>query len=209
MSVTSRLEALPRIRGDLKRLRVRRQRALLVYLALLAVFTAVLYPGPSSAGGEHDLMWSFGLVGLFVGAAASTALAIGVPLVHGAKLWAALGVSLGLMLGGLLAALDYELGADWGHHGAVCFTFGTVVSSLFMVILGALSARLWRRFPDPGAMIAFGTTAVGMLGLHLQCPNTHVLHVLAFHLSPLALLYAGARALTRFRLRLLEDRGQD
>jgi len=200
------LEALPTIREDLAQLRRQRRRSLGIYLGLLAIFSAVLFRGPTG-NAAPDAGWYLGLAGLFAGATASTALAIGVPLLHGSKLAVALGSSLGLMLAGLAGAMDYDPSAEWVHHGPICFVFGTVVSALFMVILGALSGRLWRRFPDPGAMIAVGTTAVGMLALHLRCESTHVLHVLAFHLTPLALLYWGARRLTRLRLSLLDDRG--
>ena len=206
MTVHPPIEAAPQIRADLRQLRQQRWRALVVYLAVLALFAGALLvrPAPGPAG-ARDLGWTIGLAALFFGAAASTALAIGVPLLHGRRLWVALGAGSAVMAGGLAAALDLE-GSAWGRHGHVCFAFGTAVSALFMLILGALSGRLWRRFPDPAALIALGTTAVGMVALHLRCESTHVLHVLGFHVTPLAVLFLGARALTRLRLSLLDAR---
>lgn len=204
MNVLPPIEAAPQIRADLRRLRQQRWRALVVYLAVFALFSGALLfrPGPGPAG-ARDLGWTVGLAALFFGAVASTALALGVPLLHGRRFWAALGTGLTVMAGGLAAALDLD-GSAWGRHGPVCFAFGTAVSALFMLILGALSGRLWRRFPDPAALVAVGTTTVGMVALHLRCESTHVLHVLAFHVTPLAVLFLGARWLTRLRLSLLD-----
>lgn len=200
------IEAVPQIRADLQQLRQQRWRALVVYLAVFALFSGALLTRPApDPDAARDLGWAAGLAALFFGAAASTALAMGVPLLHGRRLWAALGASVAVMAGGLAVALDLD-GSAWGRHGHVCFAFGTAISALFMLILGALSGRLWRRFPDPAALIALGTTGVGMVALHLRCESTHVVHVLGFHVTPLAVLFLGARALTRLRQSLLESR---
>ncbi len=208
MSAKSHLDALPHIRADLRRLRADRIRALGLYLAIFALFFVALMATDSGLGQRHDLKWALGLVGLFLGAAGSVALAMGVPLLHGRRLALALGGSLAVMLGGLALAVDMESDPAW-KHGPMCFTFGTAISALFMVILGALSGRLWRRTPDPGFMIAVGTTAAGIAYLHSRCDSTHVLHVLFFHVTPLVVLYAAARWLTRVRLQLLREDGQD
>lgn len=206
MTVPSALEALPRIRDDLRHVRRQRWRALAVYLLVFGLFVGFLWgrpaPGP---GGSRDLSWHVGLVAMLVGAAASTGLAMGVPLVHGRRLGWSIGLAVTLMLGGLVAAVDFESPQGWTDHGPICFAVGTVISALFMIILGALSGRLWRRFPDPAALIAMGTTGVGIVALHLRCGNANPLHLLAFHVAPLAVLFVGARALTRLRLSLLDD----
>jgi hypothetical protein len=199
--------ALPEIQADLRRIRAQRRWALGAYVAALALFLAQLRPRGSAVDGELDLAWVLGFVGLLTGAVGAAALALGVPLLHGRQLAGALGLSLALMGLGLAAALDVHPDT-WWEHGPMCFAFGTGISAFFMLVLGALSGRLWRRFPDPAAMIAIGTTAVGMLALHLKCPSTHAGHVLLFHLTPLAVLFVAARALSRLQRGLLEDAGQ-
>jgi len=145
------------------------------------------------------------LAGIVLGGTGTTALAVGMPLLHGHRLAAATAAAVGILVAGLFMASDFGSPDAWTFHGPICFGVGTAISGVFMLILGALSGRLWRRFPDPAAFIAVGATAVGLLALHLRCGNDHPLHVVAFHVGPLLLLYLAARVLTRIRVRALES----
>jgi hypothetical protein len=199
MTMTSAAE---RIRADLQDLRRARHGAFGLYVLLLGAF--LIAAQMFSASPSQPGLWTAALLMFAAGALGSAGLALGVPLLHGTPLRIALGASLALMVAGLLMVVKPGTAVAW-DHGPGCFIYGTGVSAVAMVVLGAVSGRLWRRFPDPGFMLAVATTGVGVMALHMRCPSDNVVHLLLFHLGPLAVLYAAARTLTAMRSRVNTD----
>lgn len=197
-------QATDLIRQDLRDFRRARHLALGVYLMLLAVFLVAMEQLPGGVKPEGTA-WGWAIAAFIVGCALSTGLALGVPLLHGWAFTGALGLSITLMVGGLVVASFVQHDGTAGDHpGGECFTAGTVISGLAMLVLGAVSGRLWRRFPDPGFALAVGTTFAGVMALHMRCGSFELSHLMLFHLAPLAVMYGAARLLTQARLRLLD-----
>jgi len=183
------------IHEELNQLRRARKSALGIYVALLALFLVGMQVFAYPVSGVMDIT---ALCIFLLGAALSAGLTMGIPLLHGVALRIGIGLSLGLMAIGLLLVMNAKEPVYWGH-GAECFAFGTSISAVAMVVLGAVSGRLWRRFPDPGLLLALSTTFVGVMALHMNCAAHNPIHIVVFHLGPLAILYLGARFLVRFR----------
>ena len=199
---TTSLNAPEQIRRDLARLRRDRTVMLVGYLALVMVFLGFVFLTPAH---EHALdrtvTWYAALLMMFCASAGGAALTMGVPLVSRWVLAVATGIILVVLVAALLLVMDFtSAGPDdpWGA-GAKCFIYCTVVSGAALVVLGFMSGRLWRRFPDPGWVLALGLTAVGLSALHMQCGGSDPTHLLVFHLGPVLMLYGLARGLIWLR----------
>ena len=202
------MDPLSDIRSDLRRLKRRRGSALLTYSAALTVFLAALVLGPTRPGvlvrdGTWILAFALMLSAVLMGAAVT----VGAPLVG--RRWV-YGVGALMALGTLAALAVTMVPAAPGPEdhlvaGLPCFLFGTTTSGLAMLGLGAISGRLWRRFPNPRFVLALGMTGVGLAGLHVRCGGVHPVHLVAFHLGPLAVLYVVAHLLVRAREGLARD----
>jgi hypothetical protein len=197
------VDALGHIRSDLQQIRRRRGAALAIYLAVFALLVAglVLAP-PKEEAIPHTANWMLTLGGLFLSSVLATSAAIGVPLWRERTLFVMTALA-GLVLGGALALV-----VDWQAPvtmGTKCLAYGAFVSAVAMIVLGALSGHVWRRFPDPGWLLAISVTGVGVTALHIACPATDSLHVFAFHLGPVLLAYALARAALKTRATLLRE----
>lgn len=186
------------IHQELDQLRRARKSALGIYVALLALFLVGMQVFAYPVSGVMDVT---ALCIFLLGAALSAGLTMGIPLLHGIALRIGLALSLGSMAIGLLLVMNLKQPVYWGH-GAHCFAVGTGFSAVAMVVLGAVSGRLWRRFPDPGLLLALSTTFVGVLALHMNCAARDPLHLVVFHVGPMAVLYGGARFLVRSREQL-------
>ena len=207
-SMTSLGSAPEQIRRDLERLRRDRTITLFGYVAIMAVFLGFLFLSPV---GEHALersaTWYVALLLMFVASAGGAALTIGVPLVSRSVLIGAGSAMLAALIAALLLVMDFTATAPsnaWSL-GAKCFVHCTMISGAAMIALGFLSGRLWRRFPDPGWVLALGLTGVGLSALHMQCGGSDPVHLLVFHLGPVLLLYGMARGLIRLREYVLRD----
>ncbi|MGF1511174.1 MAG: hypothetical protein ACFB9M_16900 [Myxococcota bacterium] len=194
--------AADRIRSDLAQLRKARHCAFGLYVGLLCLFLVAMEAFAHPVRGS--VSWMVALILFLIGASASAGLALGIPLLHGRALTVSLGSSLGVMVFGLIVAVKAGTPVMW-QGGASCFIYGTGVSALAMVVLGAVSGRLWRRFPDPGFLLALATTGVGLMALHMRCPSQNAVHLFAFHLSPLFVVYGLARLLTATRAQFLQN----
>ncbi len=199
---TTHLSAPDQIRRDLRRLRRDRVIMLAGYIVIISAFLGFTF---FSHAGEYALertpTWYFALVLMFLSSAGGAALTIGIPLVSRRALLTAGAVILAAILGALLLVMDFQaampedpLGAGW--H---CFVSCTMVAGASMLALGFLSGRLWRRFPDPGWILALGLTGVGLSALHMRCGGTDPVHLIVFHLGPVLLLYGLARGLIALR----------
>ena len=200
--------AIEHIHRDLDGIRRRRRVALGGYLALLIVFALALAlaPAPLTAF-TRNARWGISLIALFVASTLGTGLALGVPFVRSrAAFFGLSGLAGATLVGGLLGMVEWApLGSANLATGAKCFWFGTILSSIAMVALGVASARMWRRFPDPGLPAAIGLTAVGVMALHFRCGGSDMVHLLGFHLAPVLVVYGVARATTRARDARLES----
>ncbi|MEM7679274.1 MAG: hypothetical protein AAF449_25140, partial [Myxococcota bacterium] len=156
---------------------------------------------------DRSTNWYIALLLMFAASVGGAALTIGVPLVSRTTLWSAIGVIGVTLLSALLLVMDFTssgLDDPWAT-GTKCFVYCTVISGVAMLALGFLSGRLWRRFPDPGWVLALGLTGVGLSALHMQCGGSDPVHLLVFHLGPVFLLYAMARGLIRLREYVLRN----
>ncbi len=207
-STTSLGEASNQIRRDLQRLRRDRAVTLFGYVVIIALFLGFLFLSPV---GEHALersaTWYVALILMFVASAGGAALTIGVPLVSRGVLLGAGATILGALVAALLLIMDFSATVpdDPWAAGAKCFIHCTIISGAAMLALGFLSGRLWRRFPDPGWVLAVGLTGVGLSALHMQCGGSDPVHLVVFHLGPVLLLYGMARALIRLREYVLRN----
>ncbi|MEM1023966.1 MAG: hypothetical protein AAGD10_00090 [Myxococcota bacterium] len=183
------------IRDELDQLRGARKSALGVYVALLSMFLVGMQVFAYPVTGVMDVT---ALCLFLLGAAFSAGLTMGLPLLHGRALTGAIGLSLSMMGIGLLLIMNSSEPVYWGH-GAKCFAVGTGFSAVAMITLGAVSGRLWRRFPDPGLLLALSTTFVGVMALHMNCAARNPIHIVVFHVGPLIVLYFCARGLVRVR----------
>jgi hypothetical protein len=203
MSRATATDALGHIRSDLERVRRRRSFALACYVVVFALLVGgLLVAPPQAASIPRSASWMLTLGGLFLSSVLAASAAIGVPLWRERTMFIATAVA-GLALGGALALI-----VDWRAPvttGTKCFAYGAFVSAVAMIVLGALSGRVWRRFPDPGWLLAISVTGVGLTALHFACPATDALHVYAYHLGPVLLAYALARVALRARETLLRE----
>lgn len=183
--------------------------AVVYYVALLVLVLTVLGTLPrKDTALERDGVWFAVLFELFVSAAVCGALVVGFPLLK-RKTFFLVGALSGLgLFGGVLAMMHWgplSIGAGFVGMGMKCFMYGTTFSTIALIALGFISGRLWRKFPDPGLLIAVGVTAVGMSALHFSCGSTDPFHLIGFHLSPMLVAYGVARLAIQLRLKLLED----
>ncbi|HJL42288.1 MAG TPA: hypothetical protein RMG48_13390 [Myxococcales bacterium LLY-WYZ-16_1] len=200
----SNQRAVDGIRRDLRNLARARKLSLGAYLLLLAALMLSLHALPAGVNPESGA-WGWALAAFVAGSAVSAGLALGVPLVHGWAFSGALAGGVTLMVGGLAVASAVQHdGTAAPHAGPACLASGTLFSGLAMLVLGAVSGRLWRRFPDPGFALALATTFAGVMVLHMRCGDFSPGHLFGFHLTPLAFMYVLARGLTRLRMRLAE-----
>ena len=205
---TSSFSAPDQIRRDLERLRRDRTVTLLGYLAIVSVFLGFIFLSPAH---EHALdrstSWYIALLLMFGASVGGAALTIGVPLVSRGTVVAAGLVISGALIAALILVMDMSAAGpeDPWAAGAHCFVYCTSVSGIAMIGLGFLSGRLWRRYPDPGWILALGLTAVGVSALHMQCGGDDPVHLFAFHLGPVLLLYMMARGLIWLREYVLRN----
>lgn len=201
------MEAVEQIHRDLSELKRRRALALSTYAGIIAVFFGILWFRPG-AGLPRDLAWMVAFGALSVGALLGAAVTIGYPLVPRRVVHLSAGAVGFVCIGALLLVMDPAVPAAVNpvKVGMPCFVYGTAVAALAMVLLGIISARVWRRFPDPGFTLALGMTGVGLAALHLHCGHAGPLHLLAFHLAPLAVLYVLAHYIVRRRNQFMRDR---
>ena len=205
---TTSIDVAAEIRRDLGRLRRDRFVTLVGYLVIIAGFLAFVFLSPEGKHAlERSATWYVALVLMFIASAGGAALTVGVPLVSRSVLLTAGGVMFLALLGALLLVVDFTASMPddpWGA-GAKCFLYCTVVAGISMMALGFLSGRLWRRFPDPGWVLAIGLTGVGLSALHMQCGGTDPMHLLVFHLGPVLVMYAVARGLIALREYVLRN----
>lgn len=186
---------------------MQRLRALAAFMAVVGALLGLLAMSPLKPGAVRDDVWLAALLLLLLGTGTTVALGVGVPLVS-RRVYVSAGFGAGvLMLAGVAIAGDPSLLFERAGvaMGIRCFVFGSVISGAAMVALGLLSGRVWRRFPDPGLLLAVGVTGVGIAGLHLRCAITDPAHLFLYHVTPLVLLYAATRFLVRLRERTLRD----
>ena len=192
--------------------RLKRHRLVVLGLSLTLVLGVCLLAFFSQENiaprAEHG-RWLLALWILGACTVVATSAAIGVPLVRGSW-FNALGLG---SLFGLLIAM--AIATDWGSRtappvaaGVKCFTFGTGASVVAMVVLGIISGRTWRRFPNPGLALAVGATAFSAILLHIRCGGAHPLHLFGFHLTPFLVSYAASRSLLKLREQVLQDWGR-
>lgn len=67
-------------------------------------------------------------------------------------------------------------------QAAACFSYGSLFTALFLVLLWALSRRDGASIRT-AALAGLGSAAVGVLGLSAHCPSFEPLHLLAGHAS--------------------------
>ncbi len=203
---TPRSDAYAHIHRDLRRLRRDRAVTLLGYLAIVSVFLAFVFLIPAGDHAlERNLSWYVALLLMFAASAAGASLTIGYPLVSRSVLLGASVVLVLMLAAALLLIMDFTSGPAPLNAGATCFFHCTLISGGAMLALGFLSGRLWRRFPNPGWVLALGLAGVGLSALHMQCGGADPIHLLVFHLGPVVLLYMVARALIRLREFVLRD----
>ncbi|MBK8010750.1 MAG: hypothetical protein IPK13_05330 [Deltaproteobacteria bacterium] len=192
------------IHDELTRLRVRRLRALAGYLALMAAVVTLLAISPRKMPGlVRDTAWMAELGLFFLGNAIAASLAVGVPLVSRGRAYALGVLSAALIVGGLAGVIDWSAPVEWAFGpGMKCFVYGTLLTTVAMTALGVLSARLWRRFPNPSFFVAVATSAIGIIALHVACGAQDVVHIFGFHLTPGFVAFGFASALERARLKL-------
>jgi hypothetical protein len=197
------MDGADRIRADLTAVRRRRSTALTLYLGVLVLLVVgLLLAPPHPEAMPRSLSWMLTLAGVLLSAVLATSAALGVPLWRERTLFVLTSLA-GLGLGGALAVI-----VDWRAPvtmGARCLAYGAFVSAVAMIALGALAGRVWRRFPDPGWLLAISTATVGVTALHFSCPATDAVHVYFFHLGPVLLAYALARIASRTREALLRE----
>ncbi len=197
------MDAIAHIRADLDGLRRRRRTAVALFLGLMSLAVAGLLLGPQKPQAlPRTSVWAVTLAGLFLSSTAAIAAGVGVPLFR-ARMFRGVTVAAGLGLAGAFAVL-----ADWDAPmtmGVKCLAYGTFVSAVAMILLGALSGRLWRRFPDPGWILALGIAGTGAIALHFSCAMVDPVHLYLFHLGPVLLVYALVRSALKTREALLHD----
>ena len=205
---TTSMNAHDEIRRDLERLRRDRAISLLGYLAIVTVFLALVFVSPGlDHAFDRSATWYVALLLMFGASAGGAALTMGMPLVSRNTLIAASAALAAALIAALLLAMDFSSAGpdDPWTAGSRCFVRCTAISSAAMLALGFLSGRLWRRFPNPGWVLALGLSGVGLSALHMQCGGSDPVHLFVFHLGPVLLLYAVARALVRLREFVLHD----
>lgn len=202
------MQALEQIHGDLRDLKKQRRTALGVYVVVvLALVLLAFLPPAGPMALPRDTGWGVALTLLLGGTLLGAVVTIGYPWVRRNT---AIALSLLTILGCLAALLmTMDVHAARPAHpvqaGMHCFMFGGAVSAASMALLGMVSGRVWRRFPDPGIALAMGMTGVGLAALHLRCGGQDPLHLLGFHLGPLLVIYALAHLAVRTRLRLIRE----
>lgn len=200
------MHALEQIRRDLRDLEQRRRVALGTYLGLLAVFVAVFFlqpTGPRALVRDAGWLLAFGL--LLAGALLGAVVTIGYPLISRLAVYVVSALMASGCAAALLLTVDTSAASAPVSAGIPCFLHSTAVSAAAMLALGAISGRVWRRFPDPGFPLALGATGVGLATLHMRCGGVDPLHLFGFHLGPLLALYALAHYLVRAREDLSRD----
>ncbi|MCB9655927.1 MAG: hypothetical protein H6729_17510 [Deltaproteobacteria bacterium] len=192
------------IHDELTQLRDRRRRALVGYLGLMAALVTLLaLKPPKMPGLERNSAWVAELALFFLGNAIAASLAIGVPLVTRGRAYALGLFSAVLVIGGLAGVVDWSAPfvVAFGP-GMKCFVHGTLLTTVAMAALGILSARLWRRFPNPSLFVAIAAASIGVIALHVACGAQDFVHLFGFHLTPAFVAFGLARALERARLKL-------
>lgn len=202
------MQAVEYIHRDLAELKRRRALGLSTYAGIIAVFFGILWFRRSTEGLPHDPAWVVAFVALLIAALLGAAITIGYPLVSRTMVHVLALMVGAICIGALLLVMDPTItpASDPVRAGMPCFMYGTGVAALAMIVLGILSARVWRRFPDPGFTLALGMTGVGLAALHLQCDHATPLHLFVFHLAPLAVVYLLAHYIVRRRNRLVRAR---
>lgn len=199
------MEAVEHIRRDLADLKRRRALALTTYVGIIAVFFGILWimPGPSL---QRDLPWMIAFAALLAAALLGAAVTIGYPLVSRTTVHLLAGAVAVVCVGALLLVMDptATTAANPVNEGMPCFVYGTGIAAIAMIVLGVISGRVWRRFPDPGFPLALGMTGVGLAALQLQCGHSAPLHLFAFHLAPVAVVYALAHYVVRRRNEIMQ-----
>ena len=199
------LNAVAQIRSDLNQLQQRRRLALISYIATLGLILVALGLLPAKETSlERNGPWFVALAALVVAAVVCGSAAIGIPLMRRKTFFMVGGLGATGLVGGLVAVMLWSPSAQ-GTMGMKCFMYGTTFSTIALVILGFISGRLWRKFPDPGLIIAIGVTAVGVCALHFSCGGTDPVHLFGFHLTPLLVAYGLARLATLVRQKLIDD----
>jgi hypothetical protein len=79
---------------------------------------------------------------------------------------------------------------------AACFSYGSLFTALFLVLLWALSRRDGPSVRS-AALAGLGSAAVGILGLSAHCPSSDPMHLLAGHASVLVAWVAACALLAR------------
>jgi hypothetical protein len=185
------MEARARIQADLADLRRRRALGFLAFTVLLSLLVLGLVLAPQKSGSiPRGLEWMLSLGAVALVAALAMSATLGLPLWSERALsW--LTVSAGLGLAGALALI-----VEWDAPatiGLACVGVATAVSAVAMVAIGAATGTLWRRFPDPGWLLAISVASLSVLVLHFDCGETNAVHVYGFHLGPMLLAYGLAR----------------
>lgn len=202
------MHAIEHIHEDLSTLKHQRKTAIATYAVLVALFIGVFFLQPAGPNAlQRDTGWSVAFALLLIGALLGAMLTIGYPLVSRATAT----VGSVLIVVGCSAAMFMTIDPQAAgpaaplKAGMHCFMFGTAVSALAMAVLGVLSGRVWRRFPDPGFSLAMGMTGLGLAALHLRCGGQDALHLLGFHFTPLLVIYGLAHVAVRVRDRMAAD----
>ena len=200
------MEAVEHIRRDLAELKRRRIVALGTYVLIIIGFFGVLMMR-SRGPVPYDASWLAAFSGLLLAALLCAVVTIGIPLLSRKVVYLSTGVAALLCVGALAVAMDPNLspGPHPVGNGMPCFMYGTTVAAIAMAVLGLISSRVWRRFPNPGFLIALGTMGVGLAALHLHCSFQEPLHLFGFHLAPLAVIYLLAHRLVHKRNQLMAD----
>lgn len=200
------MDAVSQIHSDLESLRQRRVLALTTYIALIGVFFGFIFIQPAPMAMPRDVPWTIAFSLLFLGSILGASVTIGYPLVSRRVMYIVSGVmSVGMIIA-LFMVMDSNGPSpkDPVAAGMKCFTVGTSVSAVAMVVLGVVSGRVWRRFPDPGFVLSLGMTGIGLGFLHMRCGGTDPFHMLS-HFAPLVVLYTIAHFVMRARTRFLAD----
>ncbi len=185
------MDARDEVLADLGRLNRKRWVGLVSVCVGFGVILGAMVAFPASHSPVRDEAWQWSVGVLLVSGLFGAASVMGPAAGRALSLVASVALIAAVALG------VREAGEPLEGLRLHCLMIGSAIGLLSLLVLTALTGRLWRRFSDPLWGAAVLSTGVGLSFLCTHCDRSDASHLFLAHLPALVIVYGVARLLGR------------